>query len=510
MNDLSPSHGLVAIVDDDPHMCRLLTAYLAKIGLDAVALGGGEAALDTVDGGTAAVCLDLGLDDIPGLDVLRRLHYRQPDVPVIVVTANTRVEDVVEAMRAGAYDYLAKPIDQLRFEQTVRRAVAHGQLVARMRRLEGELGERSLLDALSGYSPAMREVARNIERVRKADVNVAIMGESGTGKEVVARAIHDGGRTANGPFVALNCASVPHSLQESELFGHEKGSFTGASATHRGKFEQASGGTLFLDEVGEMAPAMQASLLRVLQERTIVRVGGRGEIPVDARVICATHRELESEVRAGRFREDLYFRLVVYPIHLPPLRDRAEEDLPLLVSELLRRSRIARDRGISRVTNEAIDVMTHYRWPGNVRELDNVIQRACLACEGPEIDLHHLPAEIRAGAAWRHPRTTSRGPRSVRFSSVRAVTPPPTPVPPSMQGAHPAANDHGHPAASYAAPMRPPMESGVGQDLTLREIESTAVRAALEACNGNVTAAARMLGVSRTKLYRDMKRVRSE
>jgi transcriptional regulator with GAF, ATPase, and Fis domain len=293
------------------------------------------------------------------------------------------------------------------------------------------------------------------------------MGESGTGKEVVARAIHDGGWTKSGAFVAVNCASIPHSLQESELFGHEKGAFTGASTTHQGKFEQASKGTIFLDEVGEMAPATQASLLRVLQERVIVRVGGRTEIPVDARVICATHRDLAAEVRAGRFREDLYFRLVVYPIRLPPLRDRID-DLPLLVAELLGRSRIARERGIRVVRPEALAVLGSYGWPGNVRELDNVLQRACLACSGEEgerraeLDVHHLPQEIRAQASRRGSRAPSARP--------------------------------------------PPGSSGEREGRTLRAIESDAVRSALTACAGNITAAARMLGVSRTKLYRDMKR----
>ncbi len=493
MDERSTSHGLVAVVDDDPAMRRLLATMLGRIGFGTIEFSGGEDALAAIDASMEAVCLDLGLDDLPGIEVLRRLKVRQPDIPVIVVTAHTRVEEVVEAMRAGAYDYLPKPIDALRFDQTVRRAAAFRGLVSRVRRLEGALGERSLLDALSGYSEAMREVARSIERVRDVDVNVAIMGESGSGKEVVARAIHDGGWTGNGPFVALNCASIPHSIQESELFGHERGSFTGALSMHRGKFEQASGGTLFLDEVGEMAPATQASLLRVLQERIIVRIGGTTEIPVDARVICATHRDLAEEVRAGRFREDLYFRLVVYPIRLPPLRDRAADDLPLLVAALLRRSRIARDRGILLVTPEALDILMEYRWPGNIRELDNVIQRACLACDGHEIGVSHLPSEIRATSA---PRPAPRAP-----------APPPTPRPVPVRpvsvrssGLAPA------PAPSYE--RAGPADAGVDvvPEQTLRAIESSAVRAALTACGGNVTAAARMLGVSRTKLYRDMKR----
>jgi len=428
----------IAVVDDDPTMRSLLGLWLGGAGYDAVPFEGGAGAIQGVDPAMAAVCLDLGLDDLPGIEVLKRLRALHPDVPVIVVTARTRVEAVVEAMKAGAYDYLAKPLDELRFGQTVRRAVEHHAMKSRVRRLENELGERGLLDMLAAQSGPMREVALGVERVRDADVNVAIMGESGTGKEVVARAVHEGQKTRDGAFVAVNCASIPHSIQESELFGHEKGAFTGALATHRGKFEQASGGTLFLDEIGEMAPATQASLLRVLQERVIVRVGGRAEIPVDARVICATHRDLAAEVRAGRFREDLYFRLVVYPIRLPPLRERVE-DLPLLVAELLRRSRIARDRAIRSLSPEAFDALATYGWPGNIRELDNVLSRACLSCDGTEIGVHHLPPEIRA------PRRSAVPPR------------PPSRAPKRLDGA------------------------------TLREMEKRAVRQAVEACGGNIT-----------------------
>ena len=472
--------GPVAVVDDDPAMRRLLAARLAQAGFSAVQFDGGERALAGIDARASAICLDLGLDDIPGIEVLLRLRAALPDVPVIVVTARTAVEEVVLAMKAGAYDYLAKPIDDLRFTQTVRRAAEYRELLARVQRLE--LGEGSLLDTLAGNnSEAMREVVRAVERVRRADVNVAIMGESGTGKELVARAIHDGGSTRGGPFVGINCASIPHAIQESELFGHERGSFTGALATHRGKFEQAKGGTIFLDEIGEMAPATQASLLRVLQERTIVRVGGRTEIPVDARVICATLRDLGAEVRAGRFREDLYFRLVVYPIRLPPLRERLE-DMPLLVQGLLRRSRIARDRGIRAVSPEAQAVLGRYRWPGNVRELDNAIQFACLSCNGSAIELAHLPPEIRAAAS------REAAPNS-------SPSPGPISAPPAGGGGAEA------PAGDWPAPSP-------GLERTLREIQQSAVKDAIEACGGNISAAAKMLGVSRTKLYRDLKRTR--
>jgi DNA-binding NtrC family response regulator len=450
----------IAVVDDDPTLRGLLRIWLTAEGYEVVEFDGGAAALEGLDQTIAAVCLDLGLDDIPGMKVLAQLRRQLPELQVIVITARTEVGSVVDAMRSGAYDYLGKPLDQLRLCQTVRRAVEHHAMKMRVRKLENERDERGLADTLAAHSAAMMDVVRAVEQVRDTDVNVAIMGESGSGKEVVARAVHEGGLTRAGAFVAVNCAAIPHSIQESELFGHEKGAFTGATATHRGKFEQAHGGTLFLDEVGEMAPATQASLLRVLQERAIVRVGGRQEIAVNARVICATHRDLAAEVKAGRFREDLYFRLVVFPIRLPALRERTD-DLPLLVAELLRRSRIARDRGILKVTAEALDMLSFYRWPGNIRELDNVLQRAALACEKGEIDVVHLPAEIRG--ASRRPSTGSM------VAVRRSVRP--------------------------GAPM----------GRTLREIEQNAVRDALERCGGNITAAAKLLGVSRTKLYRDLK-----
>jgi DNA-binding NtrC family response regulator len=484
----TPHQGPVAVVDDDPHMRRLIGRMLTIAGFRVAEFDCGAAVLAGIDRATSAVCLDLGLDDIPGIEVLRLLRQSVPDVPVIVVTARTGVEEVVEVMKSGAYDYLTKPIDNLRFTQTMLRAAEYRAMLAEMRRLEDALGAKTVLETLAGNSVAMREVVSSVERVRNADVSVAIMGESGTGKEVVARAIHEGSTARHGAFVAVNCASIPHSIQESELFGHEKGAFTGATATHQGKFEQASGGTLFLDEIGEMAPATQASLLRVVQERVIVRVGGRAEIPVDARVICATHRDLAAEVRAGRFREDLYFRLVVYPIRLPPLRDRGD-DLPLLVAQLLRRSRIGRDRGIRAVSPEALVVLRDYRWPGNIRELDNVIQRACLACNGKELEVHHLPPEIRMSAA--SGASGAPGSRRASPSSAHGNGPASVPAWPSSPASRA--------VAAFTAP--PP-----GTERTLRAIETGAVRDALSACNGNVTQAAKMLGVSRTKLYRDMKK----
>jgi DNA-binding NtrC family response regulator len=447
--------GVVAVVEDDPTMRRVLRVWLEQEGFQVDEFERGGLAIEGVSQATSVVCLDLGLGDMSGVDVLRQLRVRDPHLCVVVITANTGVETVVEAMKAGAFDYLTKPIDGKRLIDTVSKAAAHRALHASGRG-DGVDLEQNILSALAAQSGVMREVARHIERVLDNNVTVFLQGESGTGKEVVARIIHNNSLHRRGPFIAVNCAAVPASLQESELFGHEKGAFTGANASHKGKFEQAAGGTLFLDEVGEMAPATQATLLRVLQERVLVRVGGSTEVPVSARIISATHRDLVARVRAGAFREDLYYRMVVYPIQLPTLRERLD-DLPALVGSLLHKQALAPARGIEGVSPDALEAMRRHHWPGNIRELDNVLQRACLACDGGEIGLAHLPPEIQSLML------TAPLPQRPALRSL----PPPSPKPRS-----------------------------------LRELEREAIREAIAAANGNMSAAAKILGVSRATLYR--------
>jgi DNA-binding NtrC family response regulator len=328
-----------------------------------------------------------------------------------------------------------------------------------VRRLESALTERSVLGAIVGKSPPMRELAHQVQRVLESEVAVCVSGESGTGKELVARAIHSGGQRRRGPFVAINCAGIPESLQESELFGHERGAFSGATQMRRGCFEQANGGTLLLDEIGEMSLTTQASLLRTLQEKTIRRVGGAGEITIDVRMVCATHRDLRAEVEAGRFREDLYFRLVVYPIHLPALRDRVE-DIPLLVGHFLRTLTSDVGRQVHRISPEVLEALSRHRWPGNVRELQNVVHRSLLACRGDEITLADLPPDIR-----------ELGLPSLGLSIV-----------PSN-----GSNGHAH------------VENEI---LPLRELERRAIQRALRATQGSVGKAAKLLGIGRATLYR--------
>ncbi len=451
----------VAVVEDDRDTRKLLGLWIRAEGNGLADYDSARAVLAADFSRFGAVCLDLHLPGASGMEVLRAVRARDPELPVIVVTAERAVDAAVEAMRAGAYDYLVKPVDRGRLALSLRRALEKRALTERVRALSARAEGDVTADALVGTSGPMREVQRRIERVLDSDVTVCVQGESGTGKELVARAIHDRGRRKGGPFVAINCAAIPTSLQESELFGHEKGAFTGALTAREGRFEEARGGTLFLDEVGEMSPATQASLLRALQERTVRRLGGRDEIAIDARIVCATHRDLEEEVRAGRFRQDLYYRLVVYPIRVPPLRDR-RDDLAALAAWFLRKLRSDVGREVTRVSPEALEALAAYNWPGNVRELENALHCAMLSARDGEVDLRDLPPAIRGARG--------SGPHSL------------APIPPD------------------AGPVEPDEQTV----LPLYEVERRAIVRALRVSQGGVSRAAKLLGISRTTLYRKL------
>jgi DNA-binding NtrC family response regulator len=360
----------------------------------------GECEVATADSADAAlariaearpdlILLDLVMPGRSGLELLEELRQGGEPPPVIVLTATKTVTTAVEAMKLGAADYVTKPfeVDALRIK--IRNLLQHRALEERVAELTDALEERTRLGALIGRSEPMRRVFRTLERVARSPANVLISGESGTGKELVARAIHELGPRADGPFVAINCAAIPESLMESELFGHERGSFTDASERRIGKFEQATGGTLFLDEIAELRPGVQAKLLRALQERSIERVGGREAIAVDARFVAATNRDLAREVAEGRFRPDLFYRIHVVPIELPPLRER-REDVPLLAEAFLERTEGPK-RKLSR---EALAALERHAWPGNVRELQNAIEHALALCEGPTIRPEDLPEAV--------------------------------------------------------------------------------------------------------------------
>lgn len=448
----------IAVVDGEAEVRRALGAWLRAQGFEVAEFSGGREALEADASGWTAACVELGLPDMDGLDVLMHLRARQPGLAVLILTARREFDAAVQAFRLGACDYLTKPFDAPRMLQTLLRMAA-GQRSRVGAPWPGEQVPRYSmgLEGLVGQSAPMRALARLVLRVMHSNVPVCIFGETGSGKELVARALHRQGSRARGPFVALNCAALSESLLESELFGHERGAFTNATVNHRGCFEQAQGGMLFLDEVGEMSPATQVRLLRTLQEKTVRRVGGSTEIRVDVRVVAATHRDLAAEVRAGRFREDLYYRLVVYPLRMPALRERAA-DIPLLVEHLLVKHRVPGAAPVT-VSEQALEALCGYHWPGNVRDMENVIQRALLCCEGERIELGHLPEEIRALRLPALPEGESGRERVAHKAEAWQVVP-------------------------------------------LRELERREILKALEATNGNVTAAARMLGLGRATLYR--------
>jgi DNA-binding NtrC family response regulator len=439
---------LVWLVDDDPAIRELLSFMVSSAGYQVEAFASGGEVLASSGPPPAAVLLDLMMPEVDGVEVLRELRRRHPSLAVIVLTAVNDVSRAVEVTKLGAYDYLTKPVDQERLLTTLARAVSHHGLEEQVDRLKKELGDRYHLRNLVGSSAAMRTVYEQIERVLESDIAVFISGESGTGKELVAKAIHYGSLRSDGAFVDVNCAAIPEGLQESELFGHERGAFTGAVSTHPGKFEQATGGTILLDEVGEMSPSAQARLLRVLQEKRLQRVGGTKQIELDVRVVSASNRDLQSMVADGEFRQDLYYRLVVFPIHLPPLRDR-RDDIPSLVEHFLRKYAADAGARIDRVASDAMEYLVNYDWPGNVRELENVIHRSLLVAGGPELTMADLPPGLTGSDAV-----------------------------PSVD-----------------------VSGGV---MSLEELEKNAIRAALEQYGGNLSDAARQLGIGRSTLYRKL------
>jgi DNA-binding NtrC family response regulator len=391
----------VLLVEDERLIRWALRSALEAEGLEVVEAGtvaDGRAALAAAD--PDAVLCDVRLPDGSGLDVVRQAAADQPDVPVLVITAYGSVEDAVAAMRAGAYDYLTKPVEPAVLLPLVRRALERTELRREVRRLREEQARTVGSPVLVGRGPAVTGLLATIDKIGRSDgATVLIHGESGTGKGLVARVLHDRSRRRNGPFVPVVCAAVPETLFESELFGHERGAFTDARARKQGLVELADGGTLFLDEIAEVPPVVQAKLLGFLEERTIRRVGGTADIPVNVRVVAASNRDLVAAVREGRFREDLWFRLQVIPLRLPPLRER-REDIPLLVEHFLERLGTELGGQHAEVSPEAAAALRAYAWPGNVRELRNVLERALLLGSGRRVELEDLPPELRrAGGA---------------------------------------------------------------------------------------------------------------
>jgi two-component system response regulator AtoC len=385
----------ILVVDDEVNIRNALVTMLEKKVYRVCGVGTGEEALRHLDEAKInLVITDLRMPGIGGMEFLRRLKAKWPDTEVVVMTAFGSIDTAVEAMRLGAYDYMTKPIDRERFVVIVEKALERHALAFENKQLRDRLETRTRFDQMVGESEAMQQVYTLVEMVADSDVTVLLTGESGTGKELVARAIHHKSPKANGPFITLNCGALPENLFESELFGYEKGAFTGAMSTKIGRFELADGGTLLLDEVGELSLKSQVDFLRVLETKEFRRLGGTKLIKVDTRIIAATNRNLDEAVKQGDFREDLYYRLNVVPIRLPPLRERAG-DVPLLVDQYLTESSVQHHRGPKEVSREAMRLLRLYGWPGNVRQLRNLMERLVVTVKDTTIQPWHLPEEIR-------------------------------------------------------------------------------------------------------------------
>jgi DNA-binding NtrC family response regulator len=460
----------ILVVDDERNILLTVSQALQLEGYHVDLASSAQVGLEVVAARPVDVVLmDVKMPDLDGLTALGRLKQLKPELPVIMMSGHGTIETAVRATQLGARDFLEKPISRDRMLLAVKNAVEHQRVVEELESLRAEAGRFDMV----GQGPAMQRIYALIQRAAPSEGRVLITGENGSGKELIARAIHQHSKRRSGPFVKLNCAAVPHELIESELFGHEKGSFTGAVSARRGKFELADGGTLFLDEVGDMPQVMQAKLLRVLQEGELERVGGADTIKVDVRVIAATNKELEAEIAAGRFREDLYFRLNVVQLQAPPLRAR-KEDLPQLIDAFLEEACRKNGRRTLRLLPEALQRLVDYDYPGNVRELRNLVERLAILCEGPLVSGAEAEALLprRRGA--------------------------PLPVP-EPQPELPA-------CAAATAPAAP---TRYRADRTFREqvedAEREIILGALAFAKDNATEAARLLDLERGHFYKKMK-----
>jgi two-component system, NtrC family, response regulator AtoC len=437
----------ILAVDDDAVACQLLQEVLEQEGYQVSTATCGQEAVDLArEVPFDLAIVDIRIPDISGIEVLKALKRINTQMPVLMTTAYSSMDTAIEAIRQGAYDYLSKPCKIEELNLTVKRALEQYKLLRENQYFRQELRQKYKFENIVGTTPAMLEVYKTVARLVDSKATVLIQGESGTGKELIAHAIHFNGPRAERPFVAVECASLAESLLESELFGHVRGAFTGAVETKKGLFEIAEGGTIFLDEIAEISQALQAKLLRVLQEHEIRRVGGTEPIPLDVRVIAATNKDLESLVNAGRFREDLFYRLNVVTVHLPPLRQR-QEDIPLLANHFLRKYSEANHKLITHITPEAQELLCSYDWPGNVRELEHGIERAVTLTMNNCL----LPEDL----------------------------------PPKLQ-----------------RPVSPPRLGDSQPLLSLEELEKQHIQAVLRATQGNKKRAAQILGINRRSLYR--------
>lgn len=487
----------VLIVDDDPVQRRIVEAAVSKFGYETIAVDGGEAALAALEGSgnVGVMILDLVMPGIDGLEVLRQMRVREIHLPVIVQTSKGSIDTAVSAMRSGAFDFVVKPASPERLEVAIANAMKVEAMEDESRRAKkGAAGLLTFRDMVTG-SLAMQRVIQLAQKAASSNIPILIEGESGVGKELVARAIQSAGDRRGQPFVTVNCGAIPENLVESILFGHEKGSFTGATEKHVGKFVEANRGTLFLDEIGDLPADAQVKLLRAVQEGEVDPVGSRSTIKVDIRLISATHRDLLQHVREGRFREDLFYRLNVFPIHVPPLRDR-REDIPMLVQHFLSRVGPAEARGrITGISAGALAMLKAYDWPGNIRQLENAVFRAVVLAEGNVLTTDEFP-QIKAqvdGIAI--------------GGSVSAV--PHEVTPPSIGEVEPQVRSSGFSEAEddkfAVMPGNIALLDEKGNVRPLSEIENEAIRFAIDHYNGQMSEVARRLGIGRSTLYRKLK-----
>jgi two-component system, NtrC family, response regulator AtoC len=463
--NLKTQQQRILVVDDEKMIRWSLGEALRGWGFDAIEAATAGAALAAFESETpAAVLLDINLPDGSGLDVLRKVRQREPDAVIIMITANVLVDETIAALRGGAYDFIGKPINLEELHVAIRNGIEASRLRREVNLMRRERSQKFSFDQIIGQSPAIREMLAMAQKVAESEVSsVLLQGESGTGKDLVAKAIHYHSNRAEGPFVAINCAAIPATLIESELFGYEKGAFTDAKARKEGMFEQAEGGTLLLDEIGELELSLQAKLLRVLEEGAFRRVGGLKDIPFDARVIAASNRDLKKESEVGRFRLDLYYRLSVIQIDIPSLRERGDDVLLLTEHYIQSFSERLRKR-VTGINSEVANAFRHYNWPGNVRELRNVIERAMILEDDEVITMKYIPRPVSGGlGAAEHFQRDGSG-------HVELFKLPP---------------------------------GGV----SLEQVEMSLVRQAIERSGGNQTRAAELLGISRDQLRYRLKKL---
>jgi len=461
--DLKTQQERILVVDDEKMIRWSLGEALRGWGFEPIEAATAGDALAAFEAETpAAVLLDINLPDGSGLDVLRKFRQREPEAVIIMITANVLVDETIAALRGGAYDFIGKPINLEELHVAIRNGIEAGRLRREVNLIRRERSQKFSFDQIIGQSPAIREMLAMAQKVAESEVSsVLLQGESGTGKDLVAKAIHYHSNRAEGPFVAINCAALPGTLIESELFGYEKGAFTDAKARKEGMFEQAEGGTLLLDEIGELELSLQAKLLRVLEEGAFRRVGGLKDIPFDARIIAASNRDLKRESEAGRFRLDLYYRLSVIQIDIPSLRERGD-DVLLLTDHYIHSFGERLRKRITGINSEAAGAFRHYNWPGNVRELRNVIERAMILEDDDVITMKYIPRAVSGGAG-----------------------------------------DHFQREGSGAAELFQLPPGGV----SLEVVEMSLVRQAIERSGGNQTKAAEMLGISRDQLRYRLKKL---